>query len=262
MPADAPTSIALETAGRVGHIALGLGDQCVAQRDIPRTRQRNLELVPTLDALLREHKLGPADLDECYVALGPGSFTGLRMAIATAQMLALAQPALKLVGVPTLDVLALQHKDAAEHVAVMLNLKRGTSYCATYRAGDCILEPAIRTTDELLAQSPRPLALVAEIDPGLPTTSDESLTSRDRKGVGPTRSTAAPLPHGRGSFNPKGATELHWLDPADTAPDPAVTWQLGHALARAGQFTDPPQLLPRYIREPEAVTLWEQQGKG
>lgn len=228
MPSDTPVSIALETAGRVGHVALGVGDRFVEARPIPRTRRHNLELVPTLDALLRDHQLGPADLKECYVALGPGSFTGLRMAIATTQMLALANPALKLVGVPTLDVLAHQHKAAAEHVAVMLNIKRGTAYCATYRAGQSILDPDLRTTDDLLAQSPRPLAVVAEVDPGLPT------TSRD----------------------------ITWLDPTATAPDPAVTWQLGHTLAQQGQFTDPPKLLPRYIREPEAVTLWEQQGKG
>ncbi|MEM9416571.1 MAG: tRNA (adenosine(37)-N6)-threonylcarbamoyltransferase complex dimerization subunit type 1 TsaB [Planctomycetota bacterium] len=232
MPDTLLISAALETAGRVGHIALGIGDQCVAQREIPRTRQRNLELVPTLDALLRDHELGPNDLNELYVSLGPGSFTGLRMAIATAQMLAMANPNLKLVGVTTLDVLAMQHQDAAEQVAVMLNIKRGTAYCATYRAGQCILEPDIRTTDDLLANSPRPLSVVAEVDPGLPT------TSRDREGA-----------------------DLQWLDPAATAPDPAVTWQLGHTLARASRFTDPPELLPLYIREPEAVTLWEKQGK-
>lgn len=227
MPADAPISIALETAGRVGHVALGIGDTLQTSREIPRTRQRNLELVPTLNALLGEHDLGPADIDALYVSLGPGSFTGLRMAIATAQMLALAQPKLKLVGVPTLDVLAHQHQSAAEHVAVMLNIKRGTSYGAVYRAGECIVEPALRTTDELLGQAPRPLAIIAEVDPGLPD--DPNIT---------------------------------WLDPSTTVPDPAATWHVGHALARQEQFTDPPALLPLYIREPEAVTLWEQQGKG
>lgn len=226
MPADAPISIALETAGRVGHVALGIGDAFTESRPIPRSRRRNLELVPTLDALLHDHGYGPGDIDEAYVSLGPGSFTGLRMAIATAQMLALAQPRLKLVGVPTLDVLALQHQHAAEHVAVMLNIKRGTSYCACYRQGEPRLEPALRTTGELLAQAPRPLAIVAEIDPGLPD-----------------------------------ADDVTWLDPNATAPDPAVAWRLGHQLARAGRFTDAPKLLPLYIREPEAVTLWEQQGK-
>jgi len=226
MPADAPISIALETAGRVGHVALGIGHTFKASREIPRTRQRNLELVPTLDALLCEHNLGPADIDQLFVSLGPGSFTGLRMAIATAQMLALAQPTLKLVGVPTLDVLAHQHQGVAEHVAVMLNIKRGTSYCAVYQAGACILDPAIRTTEELLAQALRPLAIIAEVDPGLPD--DPNIT---------------------------------WLDPSTTAPDPAATWHVGHALAKQEQFTDPPALLPLYIREPEAVTLWEQQGK-
>ena len=226
MPADAAFSIAVETAGRVVHVGLGVGARFITSREVPRTRQRNLVLVPTLGALLREHDFAPGDIDVLYVSLGPGSFTGLRMAIATAQMLALAQPSIKLVGVPTLDVLAHQHKGAAEHVAVLLNIKRGTSYCAVYREGVCLIEPDIRTTDELLDLAPRPLAIVAEVNPGLPE--DEAIT---------------------------------WLDPITTAPDPAATWHVGHALARAGRFADPPELLPLYIREPEAVTLWEQQGK-
>ncbi len=226
MPADAPISIALETAGRVGHVAVGVGETFIASRPIPRSRRRNLELVPTLDALLRDHGYGPGDIAEAYVSLGPGSFTGLRMAIATAQMLALARPELKLVGVPTLDVLAHQHLDAAEHVAVLLNIKRGTSYCACYRHGEPLLGPELRALDDLLAKAPRPLAVVAEVDPGL-----------------------------------DGADGVTWLDPDATAPDPAVTWRLGFDLAQAGGRVEADKLLPLYIREPEAVTLWEQQGK-
>ena len=227
--ADSPISIALETAGHAGHVALGIGGRFIASRPVPRIRRHNLELVPTLDALLGDHGLKAARLDELYVSLGPGSFTGLRMAIAAAQMLALAQPTLRLVGVPTLDVLAAQHQGAAEHVAVMLNIKRGTSYCACYRHGAPVLEPAIRPADVLFAQAPRPLAVVAEVDPGLPA------TGREEAG-------------------------LHWLGPEAAAPDPEAAWQLGRHLAGQGRFVDSPALLPLYIREPEAVTLWEQRG--
>jgi tRNA threonylcarbamoyladenosine biosynthesis protein TsaB len=216
-------SLVFETSGRAAHVALGLNDQFKEARSVPRTRRNNLELIPTADALLRDHDLTPSDLTELYVSVGPGSFTGLRMAIAAAKMLALTNPTLKLVAVPTLDVLAEQNRQADRPVAVCLNIKRGTMYCAVYQAGEQIIEPALRTLDELIAtvDDPTQLSLVSEVDLEHP----------------------AQLP----------------LDKA--VADPQSTWAVGHAFAGEGRFTGPAELLPLYIREPEAVTLWNELGR-
>lgn len=216
-------SLVFETSGRVGYVALGLGDQFKEAREVPRTRRNNLELIPTADALLRDHDLTPNDLHELYVSVGPGSFTGLRMAIAAAKMLALTNPDLKLVAVPTLEVLARQNAQPDRPVGVCLNIKRGTMYCAVYRDGQQIVEPALRSMDELLAavDDPAKLQLVSEIDLDHP----------------------AQLP----------------LDKA--VVDPQSTWTVGRALAQQQRYTGPQDLLPLYIREPEAVTLWNELGR-
>lgn len=223
MPNRLIDSLAFETSGRVGHVALGLGDQFKEAREVPRTRRNNLELIPTADALLRDHDLTPNDLHELYISVGPGSFTGLRMAIAAAKMLALTNPDLKLVAVPTLEVLAHQNTQADRPVAVCLNIKRGTMYCAVYRDGQQIVEPALRSLDELLASvdDPKQLSLVSEVDLDHP----------------------AQLP----------------LDKA--VVDPQSTWSVGRALAQQQRDTGPQDLLPLYIREPEAVTLWNELGR-
>lgn len=224
---DHPTiSVALETSGRDGVVALGIDGKLVVTRDLPRIRRHNIELLPTLAALFDEHGLKPADLGELYVSLGPGSFTGLRIAITTAKMLALTVPGLKLVGVPTMEVLAAQHAAAAEHVAVCMNIKRGTMYTGVFRAGVCIVEPALRTAEELVDACPRPAAVVCEVDPQLPPT--DGLTV---------------------------------LPPESAKADAAVTWRVGNALAGQGKFTPADDLLPQYIREPEAVTLWNELGR-
>lgn len=216
-------SLAFETSGRVGHVALGVGDQFNDAREVPRTRRNNLELIPTADALLRDRGLTPSDLTELYISVGPGSFTGLRMAIAAAKMLALTNPELKLVAVPTLEVLAHQNAQADRSVAVCLNIKRGTMYCAVYRDGQQVVDPALRSLEALLATVDEvdQLQLVSEVDLDHP----------------------AQLPLER------------------AVVDPQATWAIGQRLASEGRYTDPQDLLPLYIREPEAVTLWNELGR-
>ena len=215
--------VVFETSGRIAHVALGLGDRFKESREVPRTRRNNLELIPTADSLLRDYGLKPSGLTELYVSVGPGSFTGLRMAIAAAKMFSLTNPGLKLVAVPTLDVLAHQNAQDDKPVAICLNTKRGTMYCAVYRDGQRIVEPALRSMDELLAavDDPAALQLVSEVDLDHP----------------------AQLPLENAVIYPKS------------------TWTIGQRLASEGVYAAPQDLLPLYIREPEAVTLWNELGR-
>lgn len=201
---------------------MGLDDQFTEAREVPRTRRNNLELIPTADELLRNHGLTPSDLTELYVSVGPGSFTGLRMSIAAAKMLALTIPALRLVAVPTLDALAFQNKQPGP-VAVCLNVKRGTMYSAVYEDDRQVIEPALRTLEELIAtvDAPSQLSLVSEVD----------------------------LEHPQ------------QLPLESAVVDAQSTWAVGQAIAGEGRFTAPASLLPLYIREPEAVTLWNELGR-
>lgn len=219
-------SLAFETSGRFGSIALGIGGEHVEAAELPRKKRHNLELMPAVAALCEKHQIKPADVNELYVSLGPGSFTGLRIAIATAKMLSLTNPSLKLVGVPTIDVLAQQYKNAAAYVAVCMNIKRGTMYAGVYREGTVVIEPALRTAEALLYQAPRPLAIVAEVDTRIAAVAGVTIVACE--GI---------------------------------EADASETWRLGQALAGVGRFTAPADLLPLYIREPEAVTLWNELGR-
>ena len=205
---DRPHILAIETSSRRGFVALGRGDTVLEVVELPPKRRHNLDLVPTIDAVCQRHGLGPSVLGELYVSLGPGAFTGLRIAVATAKMLALTV-GVKIVGVPTLDLLCAQHPGAM----VCLNVKRDTAWSAAALAkgspADAAYPPALRRLDDIRAT-------------GLPLVADT-------------------------------------LDDATPAePDVRVLHQLGRAAAADNRYHDPLTLLPEYVREPEAVTLWDQ----
>ena len=168
MPTD--WNIAIETSSPHGSVAIGRGAELVETVCAPQPRRHNLDLVPAIDAVFRRHGASPRELGAVYVSLGPGSFTGLRIAVATARMLALTTGA-RLLGVPTAEVIAHAAGTVTDHLAVCLNLKHDHYHATRFRKESeqwQIAEaPALMTLGEVLAATPRPLALIAK-GPALP----------------------------------------------------------------------------------------------
>jgi tRNA threonylcarbamoyladenosine biosynthesis protein TsaB len=97
--------ISLDTTTRAGSVALVDGDRIVDERAGDGARTHAQRLPAEITALLDAHALAMADVDLYAVASGPGSFTGLRIGIATVQGLAFVHGR-RVVGVPALDALA------------------------------------------------------------------------------------------------------------------------------------------------------------
>ena len=97
--------------------------------------------IETMMAKLTEQQgWKPVDIDQLYISNGPGSFTGLRIAVTAAKSFTLAQPHTRIVAVPSTDVLvqnALQaaaenHWEYPQYVAVVIDAKRKQIYTALY----------------------------------------------------------------------------------------------------------------------------------
>lgn len=223
---DRPYNLAIETSGRSGSVTLGNIDEMIDTAELPHKRRHNVELLPTIDELCKKHQVTPDRIGQVYVSLGPGSFTGLRVGITTAKMLALAG-GVEVFGIPTLDVLAENAPGDLRHVAVCLNLKRDTVHCAAYqREGDswsALIEPGLRTMPELLEASPNPLSVIGDPLPEIPDGMTDGVTV---------------------------------LDPAHAVGRSQAVWHLGRTAAGSRPADDPMTLAPLYIREPEAVELW------
>lgn len=145
--------LALDTATAVCSVALARDSAVLAEitSNLPSTHSQRL--LPMVDSLFTETGLKPTQLDLLAVSRGPGSFTGLRLGIATVKGLGLALN-LPVVGVSTLEVLA--HNFSGGLVCPVLNARLGQVYAALYRTGPdsqptCLLpDQAISIPDLLL----------------------------------------------------------------------------------------------------------------
>ena len=138
--------LALDTTARVGSCALARDGRVMIERSSD-TAEHASRLPRDLMTLLNEAGVDLADIDVFAVATGPGSFTGLRIGIATMQGLAFAG-AKPLIGISTVDALA--HEADAPRAATWIDAWRGEVYAALYDEGRLTRGPAVsRPSDEL-----------------------------------------------------------------------------------------------------------------
>jgi tRNA threonylcarbamoyladenosine biosynthesis protein TsaB len=124
--------LAIDTATEMAGIALYCGEGLLAEESWRSPGTHTVELTPRIVRMLERAIIPAAQLRGLAVALGPGSFTGLRIGLALAKGLALALK-LPLVGVPTLDALAYAHWGQSRPVYAVLQAGRGRLCAGLYR---------------------------------------------------------------------------------------------------------------------------------
>jgi tRNA threonylcarbamoyladenosine biosynthesis protein TsaB len=97
--------LAIDTATRWTGIALHNGDAVIAEHGWQSINTQTIELAPAVADMLNKADVSAADLKAIAVAIGPGSYTGLRVGLGFAKGMALAH-GVALIGVSTLDIVA------------------------------------------------------------------------------------------------------------------------------------------------------------
>ncbi len=231
-----PNILVIETSGRVGSVALATGCALKQSARFRADFSHAAELLPTIDALCRPLSWAPNDIDHVYLSIGPGSFTGLRIAVTLARTLAFSIKA-DIVAVATLEVIAqnaLRAEKPPLHVAVLLDAKRGQVYSAAFEQTEgryartvdaCIADPI-----EFLHGLPQPVWVLGD-------------------GITYHREALARVAH----------TEL---PEALWPPRVETVLKLGYEKAQRGEFVQPNALAPVYLRRPEAEEVWERRHAG
>ncbi|MGH2379422.1 MAG: tRNA (adenosine(37)-N6)-threonylcarbamoyltransferase complex dimerization subunit type 1 TsaB, partial [Candidatus Limnocylindria bacterium] len=161
------TLLAIDTSTSWGSLALYDGESVLAEETWHLQRGHDAALFGAVERLLALVRLPAGSIDRVAVAVGPGSFTGVRIAIATAQGIARGSGAAT-VAVGTLDVVAHPWSTSGLRVCAVLPAGRGELCAALYRRRDGAWGRASETlvgTAADLARSLRGGALFAgEID--------------------------------------------------------------------------------------------------
>lgn len=223
--------LVIETSSRVGSVAIATESTLVNAERLSGVMRHAGELMPAIASMLSHAGWPPDSLTDVYVSIGPGSFTGLRIAVTVARTLAWSIGT-RIMAVPTVDGLsrnALSASPRPEHVAVILDAKQAQVFAAafTLRNGqyEKVIDAHMAPPAEFLARCPRPLAVLGE-----------------------------GIPYHRPAIDAAGVVVLHedlWWPRAEHV------LAVGRTLALNGQYAPGGELLPLYIRRPEAEEKWE-----
>jgi tRNA threonylcarbamoyladenosine biosynthesis protein TsaB len=221
-----PRALAIETSGRIGSIATVLDSRVLAEEQFPHGLQHAAQILPIIDRMCRAQDWAPRGIDELYLSIGPGSFTGLRIGVTVAKTMAFAT-GVKVVAVPSVSVLVANAPSDAREAIVVLDAKRGQIFTARFareESGRWLEREAAHLDDlpSMLSRASRPVQLIGE---GIPYHETEFDRNDSQIIVTP--------------------PDL-WRARASAVAD------IGAAMAERGEFADPDRLVPIYIRLPEA----------
>ena len=217
--------LAVESATLSGGAAILDGDRLLGEITLNIAITHSERLLAAVDRLLADCGLAPADLEGLAVSVGPGSFTGLRVGLATVKGLAMALD-LPIAPVPTLDALAARLPFADAPVCPILDARKNEVYLSLYRwRGDRMCRER-----EYLALPPELAA--AELTAPVILLGDGIEACR-------------PWLDGQGDG-------IRIAPAAQRLPAAATVAEVGHAVLAAGDGVGAEALVPLYLRPSEA----------
>jgi len=245
--------LAVETSGARGGIALADGENLLSEVRLGEGLRHGRDLILAAKAACREAGWPPRAIDLVAVSIGPGSFTGIRIAVVLAKFLAW-DAGTQVVAVPSLRALAENAPADRLRVVPIVDAKRGGLFAGIFERRDTPAPGDPGARRGLVRRGPGEGGSggsLSEFDEifGPALIEPEDLAKR-------LEPPAFILGHGI----TKGRAAL---SPFDLAPEelwdvrPGVVARLGYELAASGRFADPLLLEPIYIRPPEAQEIWD-----
>jgi tRNA threonylcarbamoyladenosine biosynthesis protein TsaB len=244
-----PLILAIETSGRTGSVAIAVGEEMLSEVVFSEPMKHSAEIFPAIQDLLERFDRRPRQVGHIYVSIGPGSFTGLRIAVTLAKMMHLTNAA-RIVTVGTLDVIAANATDhikqkniEVDRIAAVLDAKRGQFFIAVYKrlpnsidAGN--RQPGIQSRcwekifpDSLLT-APQFLEQFSDVNH-------------------PTWLLGEGLVYYKDKFKADG---IRFLEKQYWNPRASKVHLLGFQKALENKFADALILQPRYLRQPDVKT--------
>jgi tRNA threonylcarbamoyladenosine biosynthesis protein TsaB len=219
--------LALDSASRQAGVALYDGDTVRGEVIWHSSAHHTQWMATAIEDALRRTNCTAAELSAVAVSTGPGSFTGLRVALSLAKGIAVAQ-SLPIVGISTLDVTAYPYLEGGHIVCATLQAGRGRHAYTFYEAG---------ATRASMSSSAPSIGTVREI----------AAASVDNAHEGLVWMIGEFTPAERQFLADEAGTHVQLAPPALVARRPAVLAELAWQRLEAGEEDDLHSLEPVYL---------------
>jgi tRNA threonylcarbamoyladenosine biosynthesis protein TsaB len=223
--------LSVETSTMLGGVAIADGEAgLIAELRLNVKTTHSERLMTVIDHALVQSELALGEIDVFAVAIGPGSFTGLRIGLSTVKGLSYSTGK-PVVAVPTLEAFAWNFPHCEYPVCLMLDARRGEVYAAVFRWEGNGFQREIEDTsvspEDLLNRLPWTTLFAGE----------GALLYRDTiRSIMKDKAVMAPS--------------------QGMVPSPANVAMLGLLKAARGEFVGAAEAVPLYIRRSEAEVKW------
>lgn len=159
--------LALDTSTTYGSVALSKEEKIIAEYTLNSNKTHSERLMPIIAQLLKSSELTINEIDAVAVSIGPGSFTGLRIALATAKGICYGQR-IPLIPISTLMSLANNVSGGDGFICVLLEAGRKQFYGALYTPSLVeLIPPGLFYLDELVKNIPEQAAKLVFVGPNI-----------------------------------------------------------------------------------------------
>jgi tRNA threonylcarbamoyladenosine biosynthesis protein TsaB len=224
--------LGFDTATPQVSVAMSSDGAVVGELRLGHDRRHAEHLVPSIQYLCRQLDLDLARLSGIAVGIGPGLFTGLRVGLTTAKVMAQALR-VPVVGIPSLDLVAYPLRHTDRGIIAVLDARRGEVFHARYRP----VPGGVQRVSDYEVATPRDLTA------DLVAAGDEVLLV----GGGALRY--------RDVF--RGVDRAEQAGSSFAAPDSTALLELAAARMEREEFSSASEVQPLYLRQSDAEIDWE-----
>ena len=233
--------LAVDSSTDILGLALIDSGQLKGEYNLSLKRQHSEKLLPLMEQIFELLEIKPGDLDGAAVAVGPGSFTGLRIGITTAKMLGRIF-SIPVKGISTLEVMAAGAE--GDYILPLLDARRKRVYYSFYQKSENHNESFLEEIKKAASTA------ISELPEILSEYKNKEITV-----VGEMTAEVRRVLEQNNFLVKQAAAEKNFTRAA-------VLARLGQDYINSGQEDDIYQLKPAYLKQPQAEINWQQKYAG
>ncbi|MBW8036099.1 MAG: tRNA (adenosine(37)-N6)-threonylcarbamoyltransferase complex dimerization subunit type 1 TsaB [Planctomycetes bacterium] len=227
--------LTLETSGRAGSVALGDKKKIFIEKIFSAPIRHSAELFERILAALEESGHHRNQISDIYINNGPGSFTGIRIAVTAAKMMAVANPQIRVLGVKSSDVglqnaisFAKYTNTQITRTATIIDAKRSHFFIALFEKQQ---NEWVKTLEDCLMKASDFVKRFADTDKPVWLLGEGLVYYKD-------------------DFNAKG---IEFIGPEFWPANASGVFNAGRRVLASSGYQNPQNLTPFYLRRPEAM---------